>query len=422
MRFWLRAVGIGAISLAAALLFAWLSAIVVLHESPSAVRTIEGSILLSGSLALGIGTLVIVFGMPFLPRLSLKVGFGYLVGSVAGILTVVYTPLLMFKTSADLRLLAVLLACFLVISLGLAAIVSTSVTPHLKSLREAAQRIAVGDFHTQVDVASGDELSDLADAFNRMSRELGNSFAKMRTQEQLRGDLVAAISHDLGTPLTSMRVMIEAIRDGVVQDADTITQYHDHIHKEITYLDHLIDDLFELSRLESTAPGLDIVLVDVQSLVLETVERLRSLSEQRDVLVEVSLSTTLSEVDADPIQIQRVITNLIQNGIQHTPASGTVRVSGHATAHELQIDVANDGEAIQSESLQHVFERFYRDTTSRSRQRNGAGLGLAIAKAIVEAHKGRIWVENMPGGGTRFAFTLPLVQPRTVEETHMLDT
>jgi len=422
VKLWLRALGIGAISLSAALLFAWLSAIVVLHESPSSVRTIEGSILLSGGLAFGIGTLVIVFGMPFLPRLSLKVGFGYLVGSVAGILTVLYTPLLMFKTSADLRLLAVLLVCFLLISLGLAAIVSTSVTPHLQSLREAAQRIALGDFHTRVDVASGDELSDLADAFNRMSRELGNSFAQMRTQEQLRGDLVAAISHDLGTPLTSMRVMIEAIRDGVVQDADTITQYHDHIHKEITYLDHLIDDLFELSRLESTAPGLDIVLVDVQGLVLETVERLRSLAEQRDVLLEVSLSTTLSEVDADPIQIQRVITNLIQNGIQHTPASGTVRVGGHATAHELLIDVANDGEAIQPESLQHVFERFYRDTTSRSRQRNGAGLGLAIAKAIVEAHKGRIWVENVTEGGTRFAFTLPLVQPRGVEESLTLDT
>jgi len=148
----LQSLGIGIVSLIAALLLCWSGAAFGLREPPSAIKAILGSLFVSGGIALAIGIAVLVVGMPFLPRLSLKIGFGYLVGSAAAIITVLYTPLLMFKTPDDVHLLVLLQLCFLVVMLGLAAIVALTVTHPLHSLQQAARRVGAGHYETQVEV------------------------------------------------------------------------------------------------------------------------------------------------------------------------------------------------------------------------------------------------------------------------------
>lgn len=405
---WLRSLLVSASALTAATLCALVGSAFLLHESSSSVWTIVISVLISGFLALGVGLVMVLFGMQFLPRLSLKVGGSYLVGSLVAIITIVYTPLVMFKRPSDAHLLILLLLCFLVISLGLAATVTFSVTGYLHALREAAGRVSAGQFDTRVEVLSGDELSELATAFNRMSEELGRSTGRERAQEQARRNLVAAISHDLGTPLTAVRSMVEAIRDGIVRDAEIVAGYLDRMHEELLYLDRLIDELFDLSRFESGSSELDTIPVNLYELVTETIEGLRLLAAQKDLDLSMEAPPELPLVPLDPTQIQRVVTNLTHNAIRYTPAGGTIRVAMRAGVDEATVEVVDDGEGIPAEDIPFVFDRLYRGEKSRTRQGNGTGLGLAIAKAIVEAHDGRIRVENVQPHGARFVFTLPL--------------
>jgi signal transduction histidine kinase len=347
-------------------------------------------------------------GMRFLPRLSLKVAAAYAIGSVAAIAAVAYTPLLMFKDPGDLHLLVLLLVCFLVISVGLGSIIAQSVTRNVHILRDAARRMADGHFDTRVSVPTGDELGELAAAFNRMSAELGLAFDRERAIETGRRDLVAAISHDLRTPLSSIRIMLEAIEDGVVQDAETVSQYHRAMQDQVNRLSRLIDDLFELSRLDAGDQSLNVAQVDLGELVSETVESLRPAAESRSVCLEMEEAAPKLYVAVDADKLQRVLANLVQNAIRHTPPGGRIGVAIQARGREFAVEVSDSGEGIALNDVEHVFDRFYRGEKSRTHNDSaGAGLGLAIAKAIVEAHRGRIWVESQPQNGAKFVFTVP---------------
>jgi two-component system sensor histidine kinase BaeS len=329
------------------------------------------------------------------------------VASVGAIITILYTPLLMFKQVQDLHLLALLLVSFLVISFGMAAIIGLHMAERVRTLRWAAQEIAAGHFGTHVIVSWRDELSDLAAAFNRMSEEVERVFAHERAMEQERRDLVVAISHDLRTPLTGMRVMLEAIQDGIAADPETVADYHSRMHGEIDHLTHLIDDLFELSRLESGAP-LEVARIDLRELVRDSAESVALLAERHGLTLEVHLPSASEAVNGDPLQLQRVLVNLLHNALRHTKPGGRISIASHGDAGRITVEVADTGEGIASEDLPHIFDRFYRAEKSRARHTGGSGLGLAITRAIVEAHGGHIRAESTPGEGSRFVFTLPL--------------
>lgn len=398
---------IAIVTLATALLIGLLGAVLVLHEPPHAVAALARYLLLSGGLALGLGGVGVLLGMRFLPRLSLKVGLGYIIGSVAAMLTVLYTPLLMFREQADLHLLVLLLTSFLVISLGLAFIIGLGAAGQIQSLTQAVRHLQSGHFDTHVEVPSSDELADLAAAFNRMSAELGRAFERERAMEQSRRDLIAAISHDLRTPLASIRAMLEAIQDGVVADPETVARYHLRIHDEVGHLAHLIDDLFELSRLDAGQLQLDCAPVDLSELLCETLDSLSPRAHQHHVHLELAAGRETDSVLADPFQIQRVLVNLIENAIRHSREGGVVCVSARNDGNQVAVEVTDTGEGIPPTDIPHVFDRFFRGEKSRTRHSGGAGLGLAISKGIVEAHGGNIRVENRPETGARFIFTLP---------------
>jgi signal transduction histidine kinase len=226
--------------------------------------------------------------------------------------------------------------------------------------------------------------------------------------ERARRDLVAAVSHDLRTPITSLRLLAEAIDDDIV-DADTRREYLARMTTHVRALSAMIADLFELSRLEAGDIRWSMQRVPLDELVAETVDALRPHAEAGGVAVRTELDPVLHAARAHPEQLQRVLFNLIQNAIRHTPADGSVVVRAESADGEVQIEVADTGEGIAEPDRDRVFDAFFRGGAQAARGDVGAGLGLAISRAIVEAHGGRIWLADS-GSGTRVRFSVPVAK------------
>jgi signal transduction histidine kinase len=226
---------------------------------------------------------------------------------------------------------------------------------------------------------------------------------RMRRQvEDARRGLVAAASHDLRTPLASLRLLVEAIDDGVAgEDRD---RYLREIRTHVAVLSDLIDDLFELSRIEAGDISWTMRQVELGDLIGDTVAAFRVSAEERGVHLAAELPEGKVVAEADAEKVQRVLFNLIQNAIRHTPADGSVTVRAKGGPSGVEVEVADSGEGIPAAEGERVFDAFYRGDSARGE--DGAGLGLAISRAIVEAHGGRIWLEDAHPG-TRVRFTLP---------------
>jgi len=226
---------------------------------------------------------------------------------------------------------------------------------------------------------------------------------RMRRQvEDARRGLVAAASHDLRTPLASLRLLVEAIDDGVAgEDRD---RYLREIRTHVAVLSDLIDDLFELSRIEAGDITWTLGQVELGDLIGDTVAAFRISAEERGVHLAAELPEGKVVAEADAEKVQRVLFNLIQNAIRHTPADGSITVRAKGGPGGVEVEVADSGEGIPAGDGERVFEAFYRGDSARGD--DGAGLGLAISRAIVEAHGGRIWLEDAHPG-TKVRFTLP---------------
>jgi signal transduction histidine kinase len=223
--------------------------------------------------------------------------------------------------------------------------------------------------------------------------------------EETRRRLVAAVSHDLRTPIASLRLLVEAIDDEIVDDA-TRRRYLATMQTHIRSLSTMIDDLFELSRIEAGDIDWSMRQIELALLVDETVVAMRPEARARQVKIRTQLEDGELSARADPERIQRVLFNLIRNAIHHTPADGSVTVRAEAGPDTIEIEVADTGEGIPDEEADRVFEPFYRGGADAARDSEGAGLGLAISRAIVETHGGAIWIA--PGdSGTRVRFSLP---------------
>ncbi|HEY2335364.1 MAG TPA: HAMP domain-containing sensor histidine kinase [Solirubrobacterales bacterium] len=224
-----------------------------------------------------------------------------------------------------------------------------------------------------------------------------------RQIEEARRRMVAAVSHDLRTPLASLRLLVEAIDDGVAT-GETRERYLGEMRTHVEALTALIDDLFELSRIEAGEISWTMRQVELRELIDDTVAAMRAPAEARGVAIAADLPGDEVLARANAEKVQRVLFNLIQNAIRHTPADGSVTVRARNAGGGVEIEVADEGEGIAEADGERVFEAFYRGDKSRSEE--GAGLGLAISRAIVEAHGGRIWLEDGPPGAS-VHFTLP---------------
>ena len=271
----------------------------------------------------------------------------------------------------------------------------------VESLAQAARGLSRGDFSQRVDVHSKDEFGELARTFNSMAEDLERT-------EQLRRNLVADVAHELRTPLSNIQGHLEAIRDGLLPPEPAT---FDSIYEEVLLLARLVEDLQELTLAEAGQLTLVRQSADVVEIVRRAVAAAQPPAESKGLTLETKLPEEQATAEVDPERIGQVLRNLLSNAITHTSEGGHITVDLKDKDDELHIGVADTGAGIPPEDLPYVFERFYRADPSRVRATGGAGLGLTIARRLVEAHGGTIGVESEVGKGSRFIFTLPKKAP-----------
>jgi signal transduction histidine kinase len=341
------------------------------------------------------------------PRISWVLLGGYALASVLTFLNVWVTARLMFASEHDLLLATVLLLFAGGIAIAVGHFLSAAVTDRIVTLNQAAQEIARGQLDVRVPVDGNDEMASLARTFNDMAEQLQAADQKQKELDSLRRNLIAWAGHDLRTPLTSIRAIVEALADGMVEDAETEERYLQTVQREIRSLSVLIDDLFELAQLEAGGLRLERQPNSLSDLISDTIESFTELAARQEVRLVGRAEPGVDPVSMDAQLVGRVLANLVNNALRHTPAGGMVQVRAMRDDDEARIEIQDTGEGIDPKDLPHIFERFYRGEKSRSRATGGTGLGLAIAKGIVEAHGGQIGVQSDPGQGTCFFFSLP---------------
>ena len=335
------------------------------------------------------------------------VGAG-LVGSLLLLGMVLAGSRAMFISEHDRSLLLTMLLFASLLAVGFSLYGAAPLARRVDQLRRGTARLAGGDLGAKVQVEGSGELASLAEDFNRMAQDLAQAAAREREAERARRDFIAAVSHDLRTPLASTRALIEAVADGVVEDPGTQARYLASARSELEKLGRLVDDLFELSRIDAGALQLNLEEASLRDLISDTLSGFRHQAESKGVRLVGEVSDGVDPVLANPPRLQRVLYNLVSNALRHTPADGTIvlRAEPHETL--VHVEVSDTGEGITPEDLPRVFERSFRGERSRTRGEtgDGAGLGLAIARGLIEAHGGEISVESRPGHGSRFRFTL----------------
>jgi signal transduction histidine kinase len=234
-----------------------------------------------------------------------------------------------------------------------------------------------------------------------------DTIAKQKELETLRRDLIAWVGHDLQTPLASVRAIVEALADDIVDDPATRTRYLNSAKHDIQALSHLIDDLFELAQLDAGGLQLELQPNSLSDLISDTLESFSARADELRISLTGEIEENIDPVQMDANRIGRVLNNLISNSLRHTPSEGTIHLLAKTTEGAVEVEVRDTGEGFSQEDLPHLFERFYRGEKSRSKATGGVGLGLAIAKGLVEAHGGTIQAELLPEVGARFVFSLP---------------
>jgi len=332
---------------------------------------------------------------------------GYALASVLTFFNVWFSAQLMFASPHDLLLAVVLLFFASGMAMVMGYFLSTTVTERIHGLQDAAEKLAQGDLNTRVPILGKDEVAMLASAFNQMAEQLQAADKKQRDLEDMRRDLIAWVSHDLQTPLASMRAILEAVSDGVVDDPETVKRYLNTAQRDVSNLSALIDDLFQMAQLDAGGFPLNKDDASLSDLVSDTLESFTELANQQEIILEGNVDLDVDPVHMDTQAIGRVLNNLISNALRHS-SRGRVSVWVRRSDQGVEVTISDTGEGIRSEDLEHIFERFYRGDASRSRNRgSGAGLGLAIARGIVRAHEGDIKVESQIGKGTQFTFYIP---------------
>ena len=316
----------------------------------------------------------------------------------------------MFLSGHDLSLLLTMLVFAAILSVGFGLLCAKMLADRIERVREGTARIAAGDLEPELPVEGHDEVAGLAEDFNQMARALGAAAEREREMEKTRRDLIAAVSHDLRTPLASTRALIEAVADGVAADPEADARYLSSARRELAHLSRLVNDLFELARIDAGVLQLTLEEASLHDLISDTIASFQPQADSRGVCLVGEVSGRVDPVLMNPPRLQRVLHNLLSNALRHTPADGTVALRAAPHGDGVRVEVTDTGEGIAPENLPRVFEGSFRVERSRSRPEEdgapGAGLGLAIARGLIEAHGGTMDVESDLGRGSRFCFTL----------------
>jgi signal transduction histidine kinase len=341
--------------------------------------------------------LVSAFALRSAPTLRLQLAGLGLLGVVLPLAAVSVSGAVMFSSGHDVVLLLVAAAASTA-AVGAALLLGRSISGRIDRLSAASRVLAAGDLGARAPEDGPAELHALASSFNEMAADLERLF-------DARRELVAWASHDLRTPLASLQAMLEAVEDGLAEPE----RYLAAMREQVQTLSGLVDDLFELARIDAGALTLEIREAQLSGLIESCLRGLEAEALARRVSLEARFDDGRAYVRCAPDKVERVLFNLVTNALRHTPSDGSVAVLVEPHDREVQVTVEDTGEGLPADAVRRVFDRFWRGDAARTPAKGGAGLGLAIARGLVEAQGGRIWAENRPGGGARVSFTLPSV-------------
>lgn len=289
----------------------------------------------------------------------------------------------------------------LALSSAVGLILSGAIARPLRRLTAAAEQVAEGRLDQQVPVRSRDELGQLSRAFNEMT-------ARLKAARQMQTDFVANVSHELRTPLTSVKGLVETLQDGAVDDVQVRDRFLGTVAGETDRLIRLVNDLLLLSRVDSEALVLHKEPVALVSLIRAAIDQLAPQTQAHSLTVQIEAGAGVPSVQADPDRLTQVLLNLLDNALKYSPPGGVVTVSIEIKEKLVQIQVRDRGAGILPDELAHIGERFYRADKARSRTQGGSGLGIAIARALVELHGGTLRIDSQVGQGTTATVTLPI--------------
>jgi two-component system, OmpR family, sensor histidine kinase BaeS len=338
--------------------------------------------------------LVAAFALRLLPTLRLQLAGLALVAVALPLGAVLLSGLVMFHMGDDVKILEVASVAALTAVVA-AAVVGASIARRIAALQATSARVAAGDLAARAPEDGPQELRELGAAFNAMAANVEQLF-------DARRQLVAWASHDLRTPIASMRAILEAIEDGLA----TTDEYLPALREQTDRLASLVADLFELASIDAGSLALELQRVDLAPIVESCLRGVEAQAQSRGIRLERRVPGGVEALCA-PTEVERILLNLLTNALRHTPADGSVAVVVERRGGEIEVSVEDSGEGISGEAEARMFERFWRGDAARSSADGGAGLGLAIAQALVDLHGGRIWAARRAEGGTRVAFTLP---------------
>ena len=355
---------------------------------------IDLAILVSAA-TLAVG-LVVALGLRLLPTVRLQLAGLAFLAVVLPLAAVLLSGWVMFHMGDDVKILAVA-ATSASAAVIASLLLARSIAASIDRLRDSSLALSAGDLTARAPERGPAELAELARSFNEMAGNLSRLF-------DARKELVAWASHDLRTPIASLQAMLEAVEDGLAEP----DRYLPAMHDQVRMLARLVDDLFELARIDAGALTLELREAELAGLVESCVRGVEAEAHARQVLVESRVDNG-TRARCSPEQVERVLYNLLANALRHTPTDGSVAVLVEPQQNEVRVTVEDSGDGLSTEAAARMFERFWRGDAARTSGEAGAGLGLAIARGLIEAHGGRIWAESRPGGGTRVSFTLPAV-------------
>lgn len=294
------------------------------------------------------------------------------------------------------------------VTLALIFFLSRYMMSPLRQLAEAVQRVAAGDYTQRIPVQGEDEIAQVVRHFNNMAQRIQETVGELRRVEATRRELVAGVSHELRTPLTSLQGFAEALRDGVITEPAERQRYLQVICDESARMARLVNDLFELTKIDSGQISYQFHEVDLADVARRAVAAMEAPFQREGVTLELRLPPQPVRVIADAVRIAQVLHNLLANALRFTPRGGLVSVELSAGG---KVSVSDTGPGIAPEDLPHLFERYYQGRQEGGKRLGGSGLGLAIAHHIVAAHGGRMTAANRPEGGARFTFELKAEEP-----------
>jgi signal transduction histidine kinase len=344
---------------------------------------------------------------------SLRLRFGAVaaLASCFALSNLVVLSWAMFVNPHDAALLGALLVYSVAVGMAVALLLGKSTAAAVERLEHAAHRLGRGDLTARTDDdepamvdSGGPELWMLARTLDEMAERLQQAQARERDAEAVRRDLISAVSHDLRTPLASLRAMVEAVADEVIDDPASLRRYSFEMGRSVGQLSKLVDDLFELAQLEAGVITTETRRSRLGEIVETALATVAVPAAEKGLRLVAEVDTT-ADLTCSP-RLERVLLNLLHNAVQHTPANGTVRLAATLRDDWIELAVEDTGSGIRREDLDRVFDPFFR--ADPARHGPGAGLGLALARRIVEAMGGRISAESVAAGGARFAVSLPL--------------